>query len=97
MHLAQFLGDTPHQAGGAKSSSSDSSPEAINCKFRGLDKEARDLMVDLNLSYSSYKPLHEVEVTSSALNEAMENLDSFVDTQVDSSQDLSAREAVLRH
>ena len=97
MHLAKFLADTQLQVGRAGSSSSGSSPDAINRKFNRLDKEARDLMVDLNKRCSSLKPLNEVEVILSALTGAMEDLKNFVDSKVDSLQDDGAREAMLRH
>ena len=97
MHLAKFLADTQLQVGRAGSSNSGSSPDAINRKFSRLDKEARDLMVDLNKRCSSLKPLHEVEVILSALTGAMEDLKNFVDSKVDSLQDDGAREAMLRH
>ena len=97
MHLAKFLADTQLQVGRAGSSSSGSSPDAINRKFSRLDKEARDLMVDLNKRCFSLKPLHEVEVILSALTGAMEDLKNFVDSKVDSLQDDGAREAILHH
>ena len=71
MDLIKFLADTQLQVGRAGSSSSGSSPDATNRKFKRLDKETRDLMVDLNKRCSSLKPLHEVEVILSALTGAM--------------------------
>ena len=97
MHLAKFLADIQLQAGRAGSSSSGSSPVAINRKFSRLNKEARDLMVDLSKRRFSLKPLHEVEIILSALTGAMEDLRNFIDSKVDSLQDDGAREAILHY
>ena len=71
MHLVKFLTDTQLQNEGARNSSSGPSPEAINLKFRRLNKKARYLIIALSQRYSLQKPLQKVEVILPALNKAM--------------------------
>ena len=93
--LAKFLADTQVHAAHSNSSGSSSSPEAISRKFSRLNKEAQELLQDLKERHSSQKPLHEVEVIYKALDGAMDDLKSLVDSKADTIHDDGTREAIL--
>ena len=61
MQLTKFLADTQLHAGHSSSTAGGSSPEKLSQKFNRLDKESRDLMIDLQQRLDNCRPV-EVEV-----------------------------------
>ena len=74
--MVRFMADLQLQGG--KTSSSCSSPEAVQRKFRRLDDEALDLIQGLRSRRENYRPFHEIEVMVKAVEGAMNDLRSFV-------------------
>ena len=79
--MVRFMADLQLQGG--KTSSSCSSPEAVQRKFRRLDDEALDLIQGLRSRRENYRPFHEIEVMVKAVEGAMNDLRSFVCEKVD--------------
>ena len=60
MQLKKFLADTQLHAGRSSSTDGGFSPEKLSQKFNRLDKESRDLMIDLQQRLDNCRPVHEV-------------------------------------
>ena len=82
------------QLQGGKTSSSCSSPEAFQRKFRRLDDEALGLIQDLRSRRKNYCPFHEIEVMVKAVEGAMNNLRSLVCEEIDQLEE-EMREPIL--
>ena len=90
--MVRFMADLQLQGG--KTSSSCSSPEAVQRKFRRLDDEALDLIQGLRSRRENYRPFHEIEVMVKAVEGAMNDLRSFVCEKVDQLEE-EMREPIL--
>ena len=82
------------QLKGGKTSSSCSSPEAVQLKFRRLDDEALNLIQGLRSRRENYRPFHEIEVMVKAVEGAVNDLRSFVCEKVDQLEE-EMREPIL--
>ena len=97
LQLAQFLADSQLHAGRSASSDCGLSPDKVSQKFYRLDKDCRDLMVDLQQRLDNSKPVHEVEVILTAMQGSMEDCKAFVDAKVDCLEDEGTKDAILSH
>ena len=97
MQLTKFLADTQLHAGRSSSTDGGFSPEKLSKKFNRLDKESRDLMIDLQQRLDNCRPVHEVEVILTAMQGSMDDCKAFVDSKIDSLEDEGTKDAILSH
>ena len=92
-----FLADTQLHAGRSSSTDGGFSPEKLSQKFNRLDKESRDLMIDLQQRLDNCRPVHEVEVILTAMQGSMDDCKAFVDSKIDFLEDEGTKDAILSH
>ena len=97
MQLTEFLADTQLHAGHLSSTDGGFSPKKLSQKFNRLDKESRDLMIDLQQRLDNCRPVHEVEVILTAMQGSMDDCKAFVDSKIDSLEDEGTQDAVLSY
>ena len=97
MQLTKFLADTQLHAGHSSSADGGFSPEKLSQKFNRLDKESRDLMIDLQQRLDNCRPVHEVEVILTAMQGSMDDCKAFVHSKIDSLEDEGTNDAILSH
>ena len=97
MQLTKFLADTQLHAGHSSSTGGGFSPEKLSQKFNRLDKENRDLMIDLQQQLDNCRPVHEVEVILTAVQGSIDDCKPFVDSKIDSLEDEGTKDAIVSH
>ena len=97
MPLTTFLADTQLHAGHSSLTDGGFSPEKLSQKFNRLDKESRDLMIDLQQRLNNCRPVHELEVILTAMQGSMDDCKAFVDSKIDSLEDEETKDAILSH
>ena len=97
MQLTKFLADTQLHVGHSSLTDGGFSPKKLTQKFNRLDKESRDLMIDLQQRFDNVRPVHEVEVILTAMQGSMDDCKAFVDSKIDSLEDEGTKDAILSH
>ena len=95
LQLAQFLTDEQLHAEKSDGGSSSNFPEKLQQNLKRLDGEAKELLGDLKARCNENKLLHEVEVIHTALEGAMCDLKTYLDSKIDNIQDDGIRDAIL--
>ena len=97
MQLTKFLADTQLHPGHSSSTDGGFSPEKLSQKFNRLDKESRDLLIDLQQRLNNRRPVHKVEVILTAVQASMDDCKALVDSKIDSLEDEETKDAILSH